>query len=187
MFIRQIPANPQSMKLRQVASGAVYHDSSVNQEWSFVHKAKLDALLDLLEEIGKPSIVVYEFEHEAQRIEEALHEDDCTRLSGTPKRRAMIIDHWNRGEIPVLLLQSSQAHGINLQAGGHHMIRFGPTWNLEHHAQMIDRLHRMGQTKPVFVHTLVAEHTVDEIVVKAIAGKARTQQELLDYLKKSRR
>ena len=58
-------------------------------------------------------------------------------------------------------------------AGGRHLIRFGPTWNLEHHGQMIDRLYRMGQEKPVIIHTIVAQDTIDETIVSALAGKAK--------------
>ena len=103
------------------------------------------------------------------------------------KNRNAVLRRGNKGDLPVLLLQSSHAHGLNLQAGGRHMIRFGPTWNLEHHGQMIDRLYRMGQERPVIVHTIIALDTIDETIVHALAGKAKTQQDLLDYLKVRRR
>jgi len=175
-----------STKLRQVGGGAVYVDGEQGV-WNDVHHAKIDKLWDRLEEIGEPAIVVYEFEHEAKRIEELLDPEDCMRLTGGSRKRNEVLRRWNRGDLPVLLMQSSQAHGLNLQDGGRHLVRLGPTWNLEHHGQMIDRLHRMGQTKPVFVHTIVAQDTVDEGVVQALARKARTQKELLDHLKRWRK
>ena len=35
--------------------------------------------------------------------------------------------------------------------------------------------------------TIVAQDTVDEDVMQALAGKARTQQQLLDHLRRTRR
>jgi len=179
-------AAARGVKLRQITGGSVYTDSDPKR-WGKVHDAKIDALWDRLEEIGEPAVVVYEFEHEAERIEASIVEEDCARLTGNSRNRAAVLRRWDRGELPILLLQSSQAHGLNLQSGGRHMIRFGPTWNLEHHGQMIDRLYRMGQTQPVIVHTIVAKDTIDEVVVAALKAKAKTQQELLDYLKAGRR
>ncbi len=178
-------AGVKGIKLRQITGGAAYTD--VGHEIGLIHSAKLDALWDRLDEIGEPAVVIYEFEHEAQRIEDSIEPEDCARLTGNARNRNEVLRKWNRGELPVLLLQSSQAHGLNLQSGGRHMIRFGPTWNLEHHGQMIDRLYRMGQERPVIVHTIVAQDTIDETIVAALASKAKTQQDLLNYLKVRRR
>lgn len=175
-------AGVKGIKLRQIAGGSVYQDGDP-RTWGGIHNAKLDALWNRIEEIGEPAIVVYEFDHEAEKIEDMIDSEDCARLSGNTRNRNAVLRRWNRGDLPVLLLQSSQAHGLNLQAGGRHLIRLGPTWNLEHHGQMIDRLYRMGQKRPVIVHTIVAQNTIDETIVGALAAKAKTQQELLDYLK----
>jgi SNF2 family DNA or RNA helicase len=179
-------AGVKGIKLRQIAGGGVYTDGDPKRS-GMVHDVKIEALWNRIEEIGEPAVVVYEFEHEAERIESLLHDEDCARLTGTTKNRSAVLRRWGRGELPVLMLQSSQAHGLNLQSGGRHLIRLGPTWNLEHHGQMIDRLYRMGQRRPVIVHTIVAQDTIDEKIVGALAGKAKTQQELLDYLKAGRR
>jgi len=179
-------AGAKGIKLRQITGGAVYTDGDP-RKWGVVHEAKMTALWDRIDEIGEPAVVVYEFAHEADRIEASVEPEDCARLTGATKNRSAILRRWNRGDLPILLLQSSQAHGLNLQAGGRHLIRFGPTWNLEHHGQMIDRLYRMGQKRPVIIHTIVAQNTIDETVIAALGAKAKTQQELLDYLKVRRR
>ena len=67
------------------------------------------------------------------------------------------------------------------------MIRYSPTWNPEHSRQMMDRIDRSGQKHPVFVDTLVAVNTVDEVVMAAHGAKVKTQRELLNYMKMARR
>jgi hypothetical protein len=48
---------------------------------------------------------------------------------------------------------------------------------------MVKRLHRHGQTKPTIVHRLVCRGTVDEAVLAAQAGRARTHAEIMAALK----
>ena len=78
----------------------------------------------------------------------------------------------------------SCAYGLNLQAGGHHIIWFGyPNWTLELFQQANARLHRQGQQYPVISHLLVVQDSMDEAVVAALRDKGRTQEALLDALK----
>jgi SNF2 family DNA or RNA helicase len=72
---------------------------------------------------------------------------------------------------------------LNRQAGGHAVCWFGLTWNLEEHIQFVARVYRQGQTKPVVVHYLTAQGTVDEDIAKALAEKADVQAAILNRLK----
>ena len=91
---------------------------------------------------------------------------------------------WNRGEIRVLLAHpASVGYGLNLQDGGRVIVWYGLTWSLELYQQANARLYRQGQTKPVIIHHLVAESTVDEQVMKALQAKDTSQAALLAALK----
>ena len=93
-------------------------------------------------------------------------------------------DAWNRGEVDVLVAHpASCAYGLNLQAGGHHVIWYTLTWSLELYQQANARLHRQGQTRPVIVHRLLVKGGADEDVAAALEGKADTQDALLAALK----
>ena len=93
-----------------------------------------------------------------------------------------VID-WNNGEIQILLAQpQSASYGLNLQKGGHHIIWFSLTWNLEHYQQANARLYRQGQEKPVIIHHLIAKDTVDEVVYSALQKKESVQDNLLKSL-----
>ena len=110
-----------SGKLAQMANGTVYTDDGATLH---IHDRKLDALEDIIESMnGKPLLVAYWFRHDAERIEKHV---PCVRLDSDES-----IDCWNRGEIPVALIQPASAgHGLNLQSGGSTLVWFGITWSL---------------------------------------------------------
>lgn len=181
--IRAFNAGVQSIKLRQLTGGAVY--SSEGRALG-VHSAKLDRLVELIEEIGQPTIVVYEFKHEYHRIVSRFPK--APTLSGlTGRQMTSVVGKWNRGEIPVLCMHpASGGHGLNLQDGGHHMIDYSPTWNLEHAEQTKKRIDRPGQQHPTFMYQLIANDTIDEVVLEAQKEKGDTQRGLLKALEKYR-
>ena len=51
--------------------------------------------------------------------------------------------------------------GLNLTAASY-AILFDPWWNPAAEAQAIDRIHRIGQTKPVIAYRLIAAGTVEQ-------------------------
>jgi SNF2 family DNA or RNA helicase len=167
-------------KCRQIANGAVYLSTKLtvephkpNQhEFEELHDEKLDYLDELLEEIGEhPTIIVYEFQHDLHRISRRHLDWPClTGMSGECLQN--IINKFNAGEIPRLLIQSSAAHGLNVQAACHHMVWFGMTWNWEDYKQMVDRLYRQGQQSTmVMVYRILAEGTLDEEMAKRLELK----------------
>jgi SNF2 family DNA or RNA helicase len=59
------------------------------------------------------------------------------------------------------------------------VIHYDPWWNPAAEAQASDRAHRIGQTKPVFVHKLICEGTIEECVVAMQQKKAALIEGLL--------
>lgn len=164
-------------KLLQMANGAIYDEFSDAKE---IHSAKLDALEEVVEAAnGKPVLVVYTYQHDLDRIKRQLKKYNPRTLNGDQDVR-----DWNEGKIQVLLLHpASGGHGLNLQAGGNIVIWFGLTWSLEWYQQTNARLHRQGQTERVIIHHIVAKGTMDEEVLKALTGKAATQNGLMEAVK----
>ena len=102
------------------------------------------------------------------------------------KKSDLIVDQWNRGELPYLFGHpASMAHGLNMQDGNaQHIIWHSLTWDYELYDQLIRRLRRSGNTaERVFVHHIVAKDTVDEAKMLAMRRKKNTQNNLLDALK----
>ena len=164
-------------KLLQLSNGSAYaDDGSVVR----IHERKLDALEEIVDTTDGPVLVFYSFRHDLQAIKDRIPE--ARELSGPDD-----ISAWNRGEIRVLLAHpASVGYGLNLQDGGHVIVWYGLTWSLELYQQANARLHRQGQTRPVIIHHLIAEGTVDEQVMRALKAKDTGQSALLAALKERR-
>lgn len=175
--ITAVNAAALSTKLRQFANGAVYDEQ---KNWHGVHDAKLEALSEIIEAAnGKPVLVFYAFKHDCERILSKLKAHKPKMLDGEKE-----ITDWNAGKINVLLAHPASAgHGLNLQQGGHIIVWFGLNWSLELYQQANARLDRQGQKYPVMIYHLVAKSTLDERIITVLAGKAQTQDSLLESVK----
>ncbi len=176
-------------KERQLVNGVVYTNPpfAKRREWKVVHEQKLLALMDLLDEIGRPAIVAYEFRCERAEILKRLKGRRVGVVGGGLKAgEAMIaIQRWKAGDLDVLLVHPAACgHGLNLQTGGNVVIWFGPPWDLEAYQQLIKRLLRQGQEEDhVLVYHLVGVGTVDRRVVRGLRKKDATQEDVFDALK----
>ena len=172
---------------KQIANGGIY-DSE--KKYHFVHDAKTEALVDLVEELqGKPVLVAYQYRHDLERIRKAFPK--CPHIGGdtSPKQCDSLVSEWNAGKLPILAVQpASLSHGVNMQSGpGRDIVWYGLTDNLEYYEQLNKRIHRQGVTGLVRIHHLLTRYTVDVAVADRIREKAKGQQALLDALKKYRK
>lgn len=164
-------------KLCQLANGATYDDE---HQVRVFHDRKLDALEDLIEAMnGQPVLVAYWFRHDLERIRQRLG-DRCEKLES-----AKSFDLWNEGRLPVGLIHPASAgHGLNLQAGGSHLIWFGLTWSLELYQQTNARLWRQGQRAgTVVIRHIVTEGTIDLSIMRALNRKDMDQAALIEAVK----
>ena len=175
--IEALSAAALANKMLQWSNGAVYTDES--KRWSETHKAKLDALAEIIEDNeGENILVAYNYKSDLERL-----------LKRFPQARQLdkqqeTIDAWNRGEIPLLLAHPASAgHGLNLQNGGALCVWFGLNWSLEYYQQFNARLHRQGQQRPVRIVHIVCKDTIDERVLSVLKSKDATQASLLNALK----
>lgn len=91
---------------------------------------------------------------------------------GTPvAERERMVDRFQSGEIPVFLLSLKAAGtGLNLTRAGH-VVHYDRWWNPAVEEQATDRAYRIGQTRPVQVHRLIAEGTVEDRIAEMLAAK----------------
>ena len=168
-----------SGKLCQMANGAVYSDEG---SVAHIHDRKLDALEDIIEAAQGPILLCYWFKHDLERITRKLDElkVEYARISSDGSIRM-----WNEGKFQVGLIHPASAgHGLNLQAGGNHIVWFGLTWSLELLEQTNARLWRQGQrAETVVVQYLVTAGTIDERILDAISKKEKDQNALIDAVK----
>jgi SNF2 family DNA or RNA helicase len=78
---------------------------------------------------------------------------------------------------------ASAGHGLNLQAGGNIIVSFSMIWSLKLYMQFNARLHRQGQSKPVFVRHLVAADNLKEQVLQVLQVKRSVQEAFVKAFK----
>lgn len=180
--ITAVSAAAVTVKCLQVASGAIYDEAGA---WRPVHDAKIEALKSIIEEAaGEPVLVAYHWQADLERCLKAI--PGSRVLDKNPKT----LREWNAGKIPVLFAHPASAgHGLNLQDGGHIMAVFSEWWDLEQYQQIIERIGptrqaQAGHPRPVFIYHIIAEGTVDELVLERMKSKRKVQDILLEALKK---
>lgn len=172
-------------KLLQLANGAIYVDEG---KYELLHDAKIDALLELLDDADGPTLIAYNFRSDLERVGKAL--DKFCRASGKTwdvLKTEESVRRWNAGGTDYLLLHPASAgHGLNLQhSGSKTLILFGLTYDTELHAQLFARLfggHRRAGMIDGIAHYLVAEGTIDEDVIQIVAGDQHDQDALMRAL-----
>ncbi|WP_328993999.1 DEAD/DEAH box helicase [Kribbella sp. NBC_01245] len=91
---------------------------------------------------------------------------------GTPVRqRDEMVERFQAGEVPVFLLSLKAAGtGLNLTRADH-VVHFDRWWNPAVEDQATDRAYRIGQTRPVQVHRLIAEGTIEDRIAAMLTAK----------------
>jgi len=138
--------------------------------------AKREALMDLLPtliEDGRSVLLFSQFTTMLDLIEADVTERGLTyaRLDGSTRNRRLPVERFQRGEVPLFLV-SLKAGGVGLNlTRADTVILYDPWWNPATEAQAIDRAHRIGQDKPVFVYELTCTGTVEEKMASLKARK----------------
>jgi superfamily II DNA or RNA helicase len=160
--------------LRQLSLDASLYD----EKYDDIPSTKLDVLLELLEDIvagGHRTLIFSQF---TQYLGKARARLDAAGISysyldGKTRNRARVIDEFKTGDNSVFLISlKAGGFGLNLTEADY-AILLDPWWNPATEAQAVDRMHRIGQTKNVFVYRLVSRDTIEEKVMALKATKAR--------------
>ncbi len=174
------------LRLRQICC----HPALVDPAHAKLPSAKLDALLERLEELaeeGHQVLVFSQFVTMLEIIRERLVATGLGHLilTGQTENRAELVEEFQRDRTKTVFLLSLKAagFGLNLTAASY-AILYDPWWNPAVEAQAIDRTHRIGQTRPVIAYRLLAENTVEQKIralqqEKAALAAAVVQEESL--------
>lgn len=181
--------------LRTVCSGFQYFpimetDPGTGQERKVgrtvdkIHENKLGIVEDVIEGIGGKNILIaFNFHEEREQL---VRRFSCPVIDSqtTNSQASEYIRNWCAGNYPVMSIQpKSVGHGINLQAGGHHLLWYSPPNSLDDFLQTNARLYRQGQTSgSVTIHKIISKGTVEVRVSAMLAAREMDQQSLLDAL-----
>ncbi len=118
-------------------------------------------------------------------IADALDDVAMGPLTGSvpPTKRQKLVDDFTSARRACALVSQIEAGGVglNIQAATV-VILAEPQWKPSAEEQAIARCHRMGQARPVDVHRLLAEDSVDQRMLEILATKAALFDE---YVRKS--
>jgi superfamily II DNA or RNA helicase len=153
------------LKLRQVCCDPRLVSCDAARE--VAGSAKLDVFLELVGNQladGRRILVFSQFARMLGLISEGLLARGVghVTLTGNTPDRQKPIDAFQTGRADVFLISlKAGGAGLNL-VGADTVIHYDPWWNPAAQAQATDRAHRIGQTKPVFVHDLIIAGSVEE-------------------------
>lgn len=162
-----------SSRLSQASAGFLYPDTDdLEGQTVTLHEAKLDALDEVIDAADGPVLVFVRYKWERAAILERHPE------AKTPKDLPKLEAAWCSGSVPVLVAHPAEiGHGLNLAAGGHHIVWCSPPWSSEEWEQSNGRLNRPGQTKPVVASVLCAA-PIDRVILDRVQGKCSVQDAL---------
>lgn len=177
-------AMSRTIKCLQLANGAAYTGEK-NETWEAVHDLKIQALEEVVEEAaGMPVLVAYHFKSDLERLQKAFPR-------GFALNSTRNLERAKKGEGEVWFGHpASMGHGVDgLQYHTNQLAFFGHWWDLEQRLQMIERIGptrqaQAGFERPIFVHNIIAERTVDEDIIERVNSKREVQDILLAAMKR---
>lgn len=169
--LRQVCCHPQLLKIEAAQK--------------LTESAKTDYLMeDLLPELideGHRVLIFSQFTGMLAIIEDRLKEAHIAfvKLTGDTKDRETPIRRFQAGQVPVFLISlKAGGAGLNLTTADT-VIHYDPWWNPAAEAQASDRAHRIGQKKPVFIHKLICQGTIEDRIVEMQKSKSALIEGLL--------
>lgn len=169
-------------KLQQVANGFVY-DTDGNPQT--ISDYRIDEAVRLCQDRPHGRVMLaYWFQHDLDRLKAALTQAGVVyTVLADQKDTDLACRQWNEGKTDVLLLHPRSAgHGLNLAAGGHHVVWFSPVWSRDLYEQTNARLWRRGQKSPVVVTAILAAGAIDGSMVDRVGKKGAHDKALLSHL-----
>jgi hypothetical protein len=135
----------------------------------------VDELMDVIVGGGESALVFTQYVAMGHLLEAHLTANGVASLFlhggvAVPAREEMV-RRFQSGDAPVFLLSvRAGGFGLNLTRATH-VIHYDRWWNPAVEDQASDRAHRIGQDRPVQVHRLVSEGTVEDRIASLLTRK----------------
>ena len=173
----------QIMRLHQITCGHFTADDGSVQD---IKNNRLDELMNVLDEIEGKVVIWAHYQYDVKKIIKEIQKvhgpgSVVDYYGMTPKeiRQNNIEKFQNDDEVKYFVgTPATGGYGITLTAASN-MIYYSNGYDLEKRLQSQDRIHRIGQKKPVTYIDLIAEDTVDNRIVKALRKKINIASEVM--------
>lgn len=159
------------LRLQQCLSGFLV-DEEGNYHNIPGRNARLDTLLEMLEEINHKTIIWARFRRDIDFIMDALG-DRAVRYDGqvTADEAHAAKERFQRGDAQFFVGNPAKgATGLTLHAA-RNVIYYSNSFKLTERLQSEDRAHRIGQEHPVSYYDFIVPGTVDAKIVQALRNK----------------
>ena len=173
----------QIMRLQQITCGHFTADDGSIQN---IKNNRLSELMNILDEIEGKAVIWAHFQHDVKNISKEIQKVhgpgsvvDYYGLTPKDIRQNNIEKFQTNDEVKYFVgTPATGGYGITLTAAST-MIYYSNGYDLEKRLQSQDRIHRIGQKKPVTYIDIIAEDTVDNRIVKALRKKINIASEVM--------
>lgn len=162
------------MKLRQISN----HPVMANEDYSS-GSGKFDAVMQDMESIimeGHKILVFSSFVRHLDlfAIELAKKRTGYALLTGASTNRQKIVDSFQNESDRKVFLISLKAGGVGLNlTAADYVFILDPWWNPASEIQALNRAHRIGQDKNVFVYRYITSNSIEEKISRLQEKKSR--------------
>ena len=142
----------------------------------------LDKLLRKMRERGSRVLIFSQMSRLLDILEDycLFREYKYCRIDGSSvhEDRIAAIDEYNRpGSDKFIFLLTTRAGGLGINlTSADVVVLYDSDWNPQADLQAMDRAHRIGQTKQVYVYRLVTDNSIEERILERAAQKLRLDQ-----------
>lgn len=170
--------------LRQLAN----HPFMIDQEYQS-DSGKFEDVMHTLDNVlkgGHKVLIFSQFVKHLSLFKEALEKEAIpfSYLDGATKNRGEVVAEFQQNKALKVFLISIKAGGVGLNlTQADYVFILDPWWNPAVEQQAIDRTHRIGQDKKVFIYKFISKDTVEEKILalqrrkKSLANSLITTEE----------
>lgn len=166
--------------LRQLAN----HPSLTDEHYKS-DSGKFETILHTLDNVlkgGHKILIFSQFVRHLQIFKNYLDDQKIgyAYLDGSTKERGAVVETFQKNNDLRIFLISIKAGGVGLNlTEADYVFILDPWWNPAVEQQAIDRTHRIGQTKKVFIYKFIAKDTVEEKILALQNRKKRLANSLI--------
>ena len=163
---KQIQVLQGLIKLRQIAN----HPSMIDENYEG-DSGKFESVIHTLKNVldgGHKVLVFSQFVKQLTLYRQHFETEGIpyTYLDGSTQNRGEIVKKFQEDESTRVFLISIKAGGVGLNlTEADYVFILDPWWNPAVEQQAIDRTHRIGQTKNVFIYKFITKDTVEEKIL----------------------
>jgi len=164
------------LRLAQITAGILVLDDGGKE---YIDDSKIDTVIDKIEDIPKeePVVIFYRFKPEVARIKPKLKKTGRVPCEISGSRDEQDLFESGKADTAVVQIRAG-GEGIDILKRAHYCFYLSMTYSLGEYRQSRARIWRPGQKEKCFFYHVIAEHTTDVKIMKAIAKK----KEIVDFV-----